>query len=566
MRILLSLALTGILVAAACTDGGQGPLVPEAVEAVVVEPDSVELVVGGSQALAVTAYGRNGRVLEGRAVAWTMDVGAVVSMDTAGVVTALAEGTVTLTATSEGKSGRATVVVHPEPETIDPISILTESLAEAIEGQGYSQQLEAVGGSGGYSWVLAAGSLPAGLTLSPTGMISGTPAGPGTASFRVRATDSGDRSAAADLSIAVLQALAVHTWTLPDAEVGEEYAAQLQAVGGRGTLTWTLTGEAAGWLTVSAAGALSGTPMASGTSTVTVAVADESGQQATRQLPIVVRAPLAVAAISLPTATQGRAYAAQLVATGGDGVYTWSLEHGALPSGVALTAGGALTGTPTDGGEFTFTVQVTDGAGRVATRSLSLTVARAPTIQTGSLPAGDVGSSYAAQLQATGGTGAYTWSVIEGVLPDGLTLSSTGTITGTPLTVGNSTFTVRVADEAAATHSRAFTIVIAQIEALSNGVVVTGIGGEAGSSRYYAIEVPTGATQLTVATSDGTGDVDLYIRRGALPQEYVYDCRPFRPGNEETCTVTAPAAGYWYIMLRGHAAYADVRLVASHDG
>jgi large repetitive protein len=447
---------------------------------------------------------------------------------------------------------------------VDQISIQTESLAEAVEGQEYSQQLEAAGGSGVYSWVVAAGTLPSGLTLSPTGMISGTPVGPGTSSFRVRATDTGGRNATADLSLPVVQALAVHTWMLPDATAGEGYAAQLQAVGGRGTLTWSLTGEAASWLAVSSAGALSGTPTASGASTVTVAAADESGQHATRQLPIVVRDPLAVAAVSLPVATQGRAYAAQLVATGGDGVYAWTLESGGLPTGVELTTGGALAGIPAGGGEFAFTVQVTDGADRVATRPLSLTVERAPTIQTGTLPPGNVGESYAAQLEATGGTGGYTWNVTEGTLPGGLTLSPSGALSGTPTTVGSSTFSVRVTDEAGATHSRALTIVIAEIEALSNGIAATGISGEQGSTRYYAIEVPTGATHLTVATSGGTGDVDLYIRRGALPQEFVYDCRPFRPGNEETCSVASPAAGSWYIMLRGHADYAEVRLLASY--
>jgi hypothetical protein len=450
--------------------------------------------------------------------------------------------------------------------SVDPISVQTASLADAIEGQAYSQQLAAIGGSGGYSWVLAAGSLPSGLTLSAAGIISGTPVGAGTSGFRVRATDSGGRSATGDLSIPVVQTLAVHTWTLRDAEVGEDYAAQLQAVGGKGTLTWSLTGEAAAWLTVSSAGELSGTPAASGASSVTIAVADESGQQATRQLPIVVRAPLAVAAISLPAATEGRTYAAQLVATGGDGVYNWSIAHGLLPAGLALTTGGALTGTPAAGGEFTFTAQVTDGAERVATRSLSLTVERAPTIQTGSLPPGDVGEPYAAQLVATGGTGAYTWTVTEGTLPAGLTLSAGGALSGTPTTAGNSGFTVRVTDEAAATHSRAFTLGIIQDGELVNGVTVTGIGGEAGSERYYAIEVPAGATQLTVVMSGGTGDADLYVRHGHLPQEYVYDCRPFRPGNAETCTFTPPAAGYWYIMIRGYAAYADVSLVATHDG
>jgi large repetitive protein len=451
------------------------------------------------------------------------------------------------------------------PGPADPVTIQTATLPEAIEGQGYNQQLQAVGGTGGYSWVLAAGSLPAGLALSPAGVIWGTPAGAGTSSFRIRATDAGGRSATADLSIPVVQALAVHTWALPDADVGAQYAAQLQAVGGRGTLTWSMTGEAPSWLTISSSGALSGVPVAAGPSTATVAVTDEAGQQATRALSIVARAPVAVAAIALPAATQGRPYAAQLVATGGDGLYTWTIERGALPTGMALTTTGALTGSPTDGGDFAFTAQVTDGADRAATRALSLTVERAPTIQTGSLPPGDVGEAYTAQLVATGGTGAYTWAVTDGAIPDGLMLSASGNLSGTPTTVGSSTFTVRVTDQAAATHSRSLTLVIAQIEELTNGIAVTNISGEAGSTRYYAIEVPTGATRLTIAMSGGTGDADLYIRRGALPQEYVYDCRPFRPGNEETCTIAAPVGGYWFIMLRGYAAYADVRLVASYE-
>lgn len=465
-----------------------------------------------------------------------------------------------LIAASCGENGDPT-------DVLDPLSIETESLAEAIEGEGYSQQLEAAGGSGGYSWVLAAGSLPSGLTLAPAGAISGTAIAPGTSSFRVRATDAAGRTGTADLSITVVQALAVHTWTLPDGLVGEDFSAQLQAVGGRGAHTWSLAGgEAASWLSISSDGALSGTPSTSGAFTVTVAVSDESGQQATRQLPVVVRDPLAVAAMSLPAATEGRAYAAQLVATGGDGVYTWSLADGTLPTGVGLTDGGALTGTPEDAGTFAFTARVTDGAGRMATRPLSLTVERAPTIQTVSLPPADVGVPYTSQLVATGGTGAYNWSLTDGALPDGLTLTAAGAISGTPTTLGSATFTVQVMDEASRTHTRTLAMAVAEIEGLASGVAVTGIAGDAESVRYYRIDVPTGATQLTVALSGGTGDADLYVRRSALPTEFAYDCRPLRQGNEETCTFTSPAAGQWYVMLRGHAAYADVTLVATHDG
>lgn len=450
---------------------------------------------------------------------------------------------------------------------LDPVLIETESLVEAIEGQPYAQSLEAAGGSGTYSWVLAAGSLPAGLTLAPAGSISGTAIAPGTARFRVRATDAEGQNATADLALTVLQALTVHTLSVADAVVGEAYSVQLLAVGGSGSYTWSIVeGASASWLAISASGTLSGTPATSGTFTVTVQVTDESGQDAQRELSITVLEPLAVAAINLPSAVQGRAYAVPLVATGGSGSYTWSLDGGTLPTGVELASNGALTGAPENAGSFTFTVRVTDSADRVATRSLSLTVERAPTIQTGSLPPADIGEAYSAQLEATGGTGAYSWSVADGALPQGLALAASGAISGTATTSGSATFTIQVTDEASSTHTRGFTIVVADISELASGVPVTGIAGDAGSLRYFSIAVPAGAARLTVATSGGTGDVDLYIRRSQLPAEFAYDCRPLREGNNETCTVTGPAEGQWYIMLRGFAAYAEVMLGATVDG
>jgi hypothetical protein len=451
----------------------------------------------------------------------------------------------------------------------DPVSVTTPNLAEAIEGLSYGQQLEATGGSGPYSWLLAAGSLPSGLTLTPSGAISGTPAAPGTSSVQIRVTDSRGRTATADFSLSVIQTLAMQTETLPEGVAGSGYSVEFQAVGGRGAHTWTLTpGDGAGWLSISSTGQLSGTPSTQGTSTVTVAVGDESGQQATRHFIISVLDPISVAAITLPTATQGRVYLVQLVATGGDGLFNWELEGNTLPAGMSLGSVGDLAGTPEEAGTFTFTAWVTDRGGRTAQGTLTLHVERAPTIQTISLPPGEPGTPYAAQLSATGGTGTYTWKVTEGVLPEGLTLSAAGAVSGTPMVMGGSTFMVQVTDEAAATHSRAFTIEVASVEALVSGTPVTGIEGEAGQVRYYSIEVPTGASQLTVAISGGTGDVDLYVRRGALPAQYVYDCRPLRQGNEEICTFTPPylTAGHWYIMLRGYTAFGGVILAAIHDG
>ena len=69
---------------------------------------------------------------------------------------------------------------------------------------------------------------------------------------------------------------------------------------------------------------------------------------------------------------------------------------------------------------------------------------------------------------------------------------------------------------------------------LSNGVPVTGISGSAGSEKFYKIEVPAGQDQLEISTSDGTGDVDLYVRRGSQPTTTSYDYRPYKVGNNET--------------------------------
>ncbi|OHB64441.1 MAG: hypothetical protein A2Y76_05585 [Planctomycetes bacterium RBG_13_60_9] len=100
---------------------------------------------------------------------------------------------------------------------------------------------------------------------------------------------------------------------------------------------------------------------------------------------------------------------------------------------------------------------------------------------------------------------------------------------------------------------------------LSNGVPLTGLSGIAGSETFYRIEVPAGQDELEIATTGGTGDVDLYVRRGSLPTTTSYDYRPYKPGNEEVVTVDNPVAGTWYIMLRGYDAYANVTLTATYS-
>jgi hypothetical protein len=148
------------------------------------------------------------------------------------------------------------------------------------------------------------------------------------------------------------------------------------------------------------------------------------------------------------------------IASGGTGGgYAFTVVGGAVPAGLGLSNAGVLSGTPTASGSFTFTVQVTSGP-LTATRAYTLNVAAPVTITTTSpLPYAKKGRSYSKTLQATGGSGTYTWSVTSGALPSGLTLSTGGVVSGKPTSTGTFTFTVR-ALSGTASATKAFSLTV----------------------------------------------------------------------------------------------------------
>jgi Zn-dependent metalloprotease len=101
---------------------------------------------------------------------------------------------------------------------------------------------------------------------------------------------------------------------------------------------------------------------------------------------------------------------------------------------------------------------------------------------------------------------------------------------------------------------------------LSNGVAVTGIGASTGSWKHYKIAVPSGQTSLAIVMSGGTGDGDMYVKRGAQPTSSSYDYRPYLNGNNETVNVTNPVAGDWYISIYAYSTFASVTLKATYAG
>jgi DNA-binding beta-propeller fold protein YncE len=163
---------------------------------------------------------------------------------------------------------------------------------------------------------------------------------------------------------------------------------------------------------------------------------------------------IAISPSSVPTASLGALYNLVLSASGGTSPYTFTILTGSLPTGLTLSTGGVLSGTPTAAGTFNFTIQAQDstsgegGGPYTGSRAYSITIA-APTIVVSpdTLPNGTVGSTYSQELSASGGSGSYTYAVTGGTLPAGLSLNATtGALSGTPTAAAVSTFVITATD------------------------------------------------------------------------------------------------------------------------
>lgn len=100
--------------------------------------------------------------------------------------------------------------------------------------------------------------------------------------------------------------------------------------------------------------------------------------------------------------------------------------------------------------------------------------------------------------------------------------------------------------------------------ALTKGVAKTSLSGARGSEQFFTIDVPAGASNLTFTMSGGSGDADLYTRKGSKPTTSSYDCRPYKSGNNENCSVASPSVDTYHVMIRGYSAYSGVSLVADY--
>ncbi len=197
-------------------------------------------------------------------------------------------------------------------------------------------------------------------------------------------------------------------------------------------------------------------------------------------------------------------------------------------------------------GTGTCTVNMTQA--RTITASFTQTYTVTPSAGTG----GSI-SPNTAQAAAHGTTRTFT------VTPNtGYTASVGGTCGGT---LSGTTYTTNPVT-ANCTVAASFNSITVQV--LANNIPVTGLSGGTDSFRYFSITVPTGASNLTITTNGGDGDIDLHTRFGELPTLADWDCRPYMGGNSESCSFPTPQAGVYYIMLYGYSSYSGVTLTASY--
>jgi len=100
---------------------------------------------------------------------------------------------------------------------------------------------------------------------------------------------------------------------------------------------------------------------------------------------------------------------------------------------------------------------------------------------------------------------------------------------------------------------------------LVNGNPITGLSGATSSQQFFVMNVPSGASNVSVKTSGGSGDADLYVRVGSKPTTSTYDCRPYANGNNETCNLPAGSQGKVYVMVRAYSNFSGLRLTGSYQ-
>jgi len=305
--------------------------------------------------------------------------------------------------------------------------------------------------------------------------------------------------------------------TAPNGTVGQSYSPSLQfsASGGNGgPYTYIISqGNLPNGLNDSPTGLISGTPTESGTFTFTESATDSTGLAGSQVITLTITGgtvSVTPSSGNLPNATAYQAYNQTLTASGGTGPYTFSQVSGtAPPTGMSIGPSGTISGTATALGTTSFSVKAQDSTGASTQVNYTVQVV-APTItlSPASLPNAMQNAAYTAQtITAGGGSTPYTFAITSGSLPSGMSLSSSGTLSGTPSVSGSFPITVQATDAHAFTGSRSYTLTVNALTAPGAPTAVSATAGNAQASVTFIAPASNGGATITgyTATSSPGG-------------------------------------------------------------
>ena len=451
----------------------------------------------------------------------------------------------TVIATLTGGTSGSAVYVAPASCTVCSTSITTTSLPAGQVGTAYSQAIAATGGNTPYTYSLL-GTLPAGLTLSAAGVISGTPTSAATSSFTIKVTDSKSCTDIAALSITTSAApvcsltatatpgtcnTATNAYSVTGTVAGVNTPANQSltiSVGSsstvvtmtsNGPVSYTLSGLTSDGLTKTLSVLSSATACGSASVTYT---APASCTIAPPKLAVVVGTPVCNSATNNYTAT---GTVSLTNATAGTLTIT---DNGTTIGTVSVTAGQATASFSVSGvsnaASHTVIATLTGGtsASTVYVAPVSCTVC-STSITTTSLPAGQVSTAYSQTITATGGATPYTYTLL-GTLPTGLTISAAGVISGTPTSAATSSFTIKVTDSKSCTDIAALSITTSAAPVCSltatatpgtcntatNAYSVTGTVAGVNTPANQSLTISVGSSS-TVVTMTSNGPVSYTL-------------------------------------------------------
>jgi hypothetical protein len=442
-----------------------------------------------------------------------------------------------------------------------PVVVVSGALPDGTVGTSYDESFSAAGSANTpYVWTISNGSLPPGLGLSVTGTssahISGTPTTPIVSGFTIKATDSQGYDGTSDYTLKVVQAAPTIT-LLPTTLYAEKAysvanTTAIVASGGTSPYTYSITsGILPTGMSLSSGGSLSGTPTQTGHFSFTVTANDSLSYTGTQGFTLDVAAPtLSMTPSTLAVANGGIAYSETVTASGGTSPYTYQIVtgSGSLPTGLTLNpTSGIINGTTSvSAGAYGITIRATDTHNYTVDKAYTLSVDAPKITVSGTFAAAVQNKSYSVTLSSSGGTASYTYSIISGGtgLPVGLSLSSSGVISGKSTTSGTYTFTVRSTDSIGYTGSATFSLTVTA-QVITPPTITLSASFPAGtvSSPYNTSNTVTasGGTAPYTYTLIGSGTLPLGL---SLSSAGVISGTPTTAGNWSFTIQAADASTY----------------------